>query len=50
MPMRAYDQRILGFFDTTPRRQMSAEMHGNTTAADELAEEIMQMDLPDLQG
>jgi hypothetical protein len=45
MPMRVHDQRILGFFDTTPRRQMHAAAHGDPSVADKLASEIMDMDL-----
>jgi hypothetical protein len=44
--MRVHNQHILGFFDTTPRRQMHAAAHGYPSVADELASEIMDMDLP----
>ena len=47
MPMRTHDQRILGFFDTTPRKQMNASQHGDPDIAADLYDEIMDMDLPD---
>jgi hypothetical protein len=45
MPMRTYDQHILGFFDTTPRRQMLAAQHGDPEIATQIPDEIMNMDL-----
>jgi hypothetical protein len=46
MQMRTHDQRILGFYDTTPRRQMQADHLGNPDDASKVADELNELPLP----
>lgn len=40
MPARTHDQRILGYYDTTPRTRMAKQIHGSMEAAERAAEDI----------
>ena len=46
MPMRTHDQRILGFYDTTPRKQMLADQFGDPETASGVHEELNDLPLP----
>jgi hypothetical protein len=46
MPMRTHDQRILGFYDSTPRRQMLADQFGNPDNASAAQDELDELPLP----
>ena len=46
MPMRTHDQRILGFYDNTPRKQMLADQYGDPAVADGVLDELLDMPLP----
>jgi hypothetical protein len=40
MLARTHDQRILGYYDTTPRTRMAKQIHGSMEAAEKAAEDI----------
>jgi hypothetical protein len=46
MPMRTHDQRILSFYDSTPRRQMLADQFGNPDNASAAQDELDELPLP----
>ena len=46
MPMRTHDQRILGFYDTTPRSQMLADQYGDPAVASGIHDELNDLPLP----
>jgi hypothetical protein len=46
MPMHTHDQRILGFYDSTPRRQMLADQFGNPDNASAAQDELDELPLP----
>jgi hypothetical protein len=40
MPAHTHNQRILGYYDTTPRTRMAKQIHGSMEAAETAAEDI----------
>lgn len=46
MPMRTHDQRVLGFYDTTPRLKMLADQYGDPAHAHSIPDELLDMPLP----
>ena len=43
MPLRAFDQRVLGHYDSTPRRRLAAAAHGSIEQAEQAADDIDNM-------
>ena len=41
--MRTHDQRILGFYDTTPRTKMMSKLYGDPAAAQQAYDDLQQL-------